>query len=1073
MTTGPDLAPHPADQPSLLGRQRQLADFAALLDGLAAGRGGLLWIRGDAGIGKTSLLRACEEQASSTARVLHGRGWEDASTPAFWLWTQVLRDAAGGQHDLAAAWGPRATEAIALLEGTGLGSAPSRFPLFDSIGSVLRELARTRPLVVLLDDVHWADEASLKLLHFLAGDLAHAPVLLVCAWRDQEALQGERRTLPSDLAVGLTWQLAGLDADDTATLITAASGLVVAREEALAVQERTHGNPLFVAEMARLAAARGSELVSSVVPDTAQAVIRRRVARLNQSAYELLVAASVLGSPTLADLAALARRERGSIGHDLGLLADAGLVTVREERVWFGHALIRDAVYDAIAPGRRSQLHLAAADLLAPGGLLPDHRAAEATHHLLRASAVADPGRLVEALRRAAGIATINQAWEEAVRLHRHLLALVEPGHPERGRVLSEAGQALIDAGELEAARDLYLEAAGLARAAGDGEGFARAALGFASGLSGFEVRLFDHRQTDLLEEALDRLPRADSELRAAVLARLSVGLSFSASLVHRAKLAQDAVAMADRLGAPMTLGVALSALCDAKADPDSVAFRIRAASRIIEVAHEAADPGLELLGLRLRVRARLEAGQMPSALGDMGRFARISDRLRQPLYAWYVPLWQGLRAELRADATAVQAAADEAASIGALADSENAAILALVQRGWARRIGGSISDGMNLVLEQLAPFFGDSSAVLSVLRLLPDRPPAEREEALATLPEALAQLPFDAEWVANLAHLVVCCVEADTRDARLTPLYDALLPYRHLCSVDGIGAAQMGSVERYLGMLADLLDRPGAEEHFVAAMATDRSIGGLPLARTQVAFARFLDRRGLPGDRARCQELLLWARAFYAEADVESRVAEISTLLGEAGPPAAGPPRQPSSLRRQGQVWALEFRGTTAHVPAVKGVADLAVLLARPDVEVHVLDLVGEGVSVHQHDVGQVLDEQARSAYRRRLEELAVELDDADLAGDQARGERAQAERDALLHELGAATGLGGRRRTTGDSGERARTTVTSRIKDAIKRIDEVHPELARHLRASVRTGTFCSYAPEQPETWEVDPTT
>lgn len=1070
MTLGQDVdAPH-----LLLGRSRQLTDFAARLPALEAGRGGLLWVRGEAGIGKTSLLAAIDRRCSSRATVLHGRGWEDSSTPPFWLWTQVLREAADGRtsSELGQAWGAGAAEAIMLLDGSGLGAAPNRFPLFDSVATVLFGLARRRPLVVLLDDVHWADDASLKLLRFMAGDLAHQPVQLVCAWRDQEALHGEQRHLDLDLALGDEWRLGGLDTHDTAALIEAASGLLVSEDDADAVRERTGGNPLFVAEMARLAGARGSERVSSVVPDSAQATIRRRVARLNQQAYELLVAAAVLGDPMVEDLAAVTGRSRAELGPDLGLIQDAGLVTVAGEQLAFAHALIRHAVYDAIAPARRTQLHLRAAEVLSPGGVVPDHRAAEVTHHLTRALPLADPARLIDVTRQAARVAGASQAWEEAARLHRQLVGIVAPGSPERPRILVQAGEALLDAGDLEGARSVYVEAAELARSAGDGEAFARAALGFAAGLSGFEVRLFDRTQNELLEEALRRLPEVDSTLRAAVLARLSVGLSFAESPARREELAVQAVAMAERLGDQMTLGVALSAVCDAKAGPDFVEFRDASSSRIIEVARATGDPALELLGLRLRIVARLESGQMPLAFGDMRSYETISDRLRQPLYSWFVPLWRGLRAHLAGDVAQVEACAAEAARIGALADSDNAEMLALVQRSWAKRVSGGVSDGLRLVLEGLGPLLDQNPEIGALMALLPDRPPAVRAAAIEGLSAVIDGLVVDKEWVPNLAHLVECVQETETRDPRLVQVYDALAPYAHLCSVDGIGAAQMGSVERYLGILAALLGRPEADRHFEAAIRANQAIGALPLALTQRAYAEHLTRRGEAADDTRRHELLESALEFYRTAGVAERVAELSSLLADQ-PLVVPQPRTGSSWRRQGQVWALEFRGTGAHVPMVKGMADLAVLLARPGTEVHVLDLVGGGTSVHQHDLGEVIDDRARTAYRQRLEQLDAELDAADSAGDEVAGARAQAERDAILHELGAATGLAGRRRTTGDGGERARTTVTSRIKDAIKRIDEVHPELARHLRASVRTGTFCSYVPEQTETWEVDPTT
>jgi len=121
------------------------------------------------------------------------------------------------------------------------------------------------------------------------------------------------------------------------------------------------------------------------------------------------------------------------------------------------------------------------------------------------------------------------------------------------------------------------------------------------------------------------------------------------------------------------------------------------------------------------------------------------------------------------------------------------------------------------------------------------------------------------------------------------------------------------------------------------------------------------------------------------------------------------------------------------------------------------------------QGDLGEVIDATARSAYRRRLVELDEDAREADAVGDPERGEAIAAEREALIAQLSAAYGLGGRIRRTGHPAERARTAVTARIKDAVRRIDAAHPDLGRHLARSVRTGTFCSYEPEQPVSWQL----
>jgi len=148
--------------------------------------------------------------------------------------------------------------------------------------------------------------------------------------------------------------------------------------------------------------------------------------------------------------------------------------------------------------------------------------------------------------------------------------------------------------------------------------------------------------------------------------------------------------------------------------------------------------------------------------------------------------------------------------------------------------------------------------------------------------------------------------------------------------------------------------------------------------------------------------------------------------------------------------------------------VRDLAILLARPGVEVHALELMG-GADVRNAG-GPAIDEQARKAYQARIVELQHEIDQARDDNDGARAERAELELDALVEQLSEAFGLGGRSRTTGSSSERARTAVTYRVRAAIRKLDQLHPELGRHLANSVRTGTWCAYRPENDLRWTIE---
>jgi hypothetical protein len=259
--------------------------------------------------------------------------------------------------------------------------------------------------------------------------------------------------------------------------------------------------------------------------------------------------------------------------------------------------------------------------------------------------------------------------------------------------------------------------------------------------------------------------------------------------------------------------------------------------------------------------------------------------------------------------------------------------------------------------------------------------------------------------------------------------LYDSLLPHRDRHAVDGIGAFCHGSVERPLGTLAALLGQPDtARAHFAAARSAHLMIGAHRLVE-------------------------------QTEAD-EERALGRSEVVAEVG--VAQVAR--AELRRDGEAWSLTFAGRSATVRDTKGMADLVALLTRPGTRVPAVELAG---GVGGGDLGTVVDGRARTAYRARLTELDAQLAVADELGNAAGSAQAADERAALLEQLGQAYGIGTRVRRAGSPAERARTAVTWRIRDAIRRIDAVHPDLGRHLRNSIRTGAVCAYEPEAPVRW------
>ena len=273
--------------------------------------------------------------------------------------------------------------------------------------------------------------------------------------------------------------------------------------------------------------------------------------------------------------------------------------------------------------------------------------------------------------------------------------------------------------------------------------------------------------------------------------------------------------------------------------------------------------------------------------------------------------------------------------------------------------------------------------------------------------------------------------------------------------------------------------DLAGAAGHFAAARTAAASIGASSFERELSGFeASVLDLRGEhdtalqrarevaeASDAAGDRITEAWARLVGATALVRVERWEEARVELARGAQAIDALEYPwfdgAMLRMQA--------ASTACIRDLKVLGDLARLLARPDEEIHCLELAG-GADVGG-DAGPALDDRARRDYQRRITELQEEIDEATAHNDIGRAERAEVELDTLVGQLTEAFGLGGRARPTGSATERARSAVTYRVRAAVKRIAEVHPELGRHLGNSIRTGTWCAYRPETDVVWELGP--
>lgn len=1097
----------------LVGREAELAQLEDALAATLRRAGRLVLLTGEAGIGKTRLAEEVVRRASSRgALVTWSTGVGNAAAPPYWPWVRILRRCARElQPDALGGAAVGATDLTDLLPHALLPSpldretgdaSQLRFRLFDGITTLLSDYAHIRPLVLVLDDVHWIDAPSLLLLEFVATQLRDQGILVLATCRDPDV----SADVPADVdllrlgRLGRTIRIGGLDHASCRSLIEDAARMPVTESVVELVRDRTGGNPFFIGEVVRLLAVQGrlttlaqtGRDVLPAIPRTVREIIDRRTARLSPECAHLLARASVIGLEIeVLLLAAVADRPTDEVTAVLCAAVHAGVLTVTDPsaaRYRFAHPLLREAFYADLPVSQRAALHRRVAERLEAKAEVREEETSVLARHFRLAIPDTGPEKALKYALLAARRAMELLAYEEAAEHLRHALdmqGLVGGRALERAELLLELGEARMRAGDWGGAVDAYAEAAASARRRGDAVQLARAALGLGAGLSGFEVRLGDQRQRDLLEEAAAKLV-ADSPLRARVLARLSVASTLTRPAVWRADMSRRAMTIARQAGDPLALAYAMSAYCDAISGVEHSEERLNLASEMIDLAAASASRDMELLGRRFKLVALLEQGELAGVDEEIAAFERVAEVLGQPLYRWYVPLWKGMRAVTEGRLADCETFVATARAIGEMAHSRNAEILTLLLHVGRLMESAEAEEACRL----LEDFAGDaeSGANVALFRVRLRAEAGRRAEARSLL-SWLASDGFarvvseDTAAIHGLMWAADAAVDLRDREAAVA-LYDRLLPHAHRFGVSGIAVATAGSAARPLGRLAHLLEQwEVADTHFHDAVAAHRRAGAtLLLAHTLRHQAAMLFDRSRPSadwaDGAAAEAALEEAIVIYRELGLEWRVKQAEEMRSVPEALDADAPRRDNVFRREGEVWSLVYRGKGARVQDVKGLHDLAKMVSEPGREFHVLDLLaatapagrpdtrGEGLHEQGH-AGELIDAQARRHYRRRIAELDREREEAQAFGDDERSFRLAAERDALIAELARAYGLSGRARTAGDPVERARSAVTWRIRSALKRIEHAHPELGRHLVHSVKTGTFCSYTPEAPTTW------
>ncbi|MEV4220403.1 BTAD domain-containing putative transcriptional regulator [Nonomuraea sp. NPDC049725] len=790
----PPAPPTPAPATTtLIGRSDQLAVLEHRFAETRAGRGGVVLVTGEAGIGKSRLAQVAAELAQARGfRVAWGRCAE-GTAPAFWPWTQIIRQSGHAGEPL-----------------SGEALEPTLYGRFEQAVAALTE--DPWPLLVILDDLHWADASSLRLLAYAAGPFSRLPVLAVVTVRPEP---GDHPQELGDTLAALARQHGADRLELTSFTLEEVAAYLRARnldEEPGTLLERTGGNPFYLGEVLRL---RQSERRDpTAVPRGAGDVIDRRVARLPEETRELLRAGAVVGRELEVEtLVAVTSRSAEEVMLALEPAVATGLLTEPADGpdYRFGHALVRQALYGKLSRVERARLHLRVGRALEP--YTADAEAATLAHHFAQAAKVGGAADAVRHAARAAEHAARQLAHTEAVQFWQLALTHLPPGdQATRARLLIGQAHARRANGDAEAAERDLLEAIELADRLGD-----RTAMIDALSFFGTPALWYwrpygqvDERIVAALEGLLDG-PLPDDD-RARLLGTLGVELHYGPRQAEGERLTAQAIDLAGRTGDRMLQARTLSNYLLAAFVPGRTHERRAVAERM--AALPGLSPSTELVARVTRLACLLRTAELDEWDRELARCERLLDRDRRPDLKAMVRIAQTGRHMLDGDWDQVERLATGHASPrygSSLWGAPYRRLATAYSRARAHGESGTVLDDLLAAAEER--------------HLEPVRPLA----ILAAAESGRTDLAHDLiarwgtrirqDWTADFLTPVWGLVAARLGTPSPHDLYETLLPSADLLVVLGIGSACWGSTHQVLAELADRMGRTEtAREHARAA---------------------------------------------------------------------------------------------------------------------------------------------------------------------------------------------------------------------------------------------------------------
>jgi DNA-binding SARP family transcriptional activator/tetratricopeptide (TPR) repeat protein len=910
-TTGPtsvsagERPPLPAtmgrrERSPFVGREDALSWLEAQWSDAQAGAGRLAVIAADPGMGKTRLVSEFGRRAYERgATVLLGRCHEEVLisyqpfVEAFGRYVRavapdVLRSQVGpDEAELGRLVPELARRLPELAEPIGGDSEGERFRVFEAAGSVLARASRSWPLVLILEDLHWADKPTALLLTHVVRSIQADHVLVVGTCRETEPgepLAAALADLRRDRSLERL-RLRSLHRGDVATLISAWLGRSPPTHFAHLLHRETDGNPFFIEEVLRhlieVGAVEGRDwgrlasFTEHGIPDGVREAIERRLASLSPVARRVVLMAAAIGRSFSTEVIEAIAELHGDALLDALEEATARRILLEEPgapgHYAFAHALFRESLYASLSAPRRAGLHRRIGAILEEQHARdPEPPLAELAYHFVAAAQPGTTAKAVDFSARAARRALAALAYEEAAGHFARALQALElsesPDAATRCELMLGLGESHSKASDFDQSRGAFQVAAELARTAGLGEHLARAALGLARGW--IQQGIADPAVIALLQEALAALPEADTALRARVLGRLAMELHFSREPERCRAVARQTVAVARRLDDASTLAFALNAYHWAQRGHEEVGELLALADEIIGHAEACGELELALQGHSWRLVDLLELGQTETIDDEIAACVILARRLGQPFYRSWVAGLHPMRALMQGRFDAAEQLAGAALSAAESAGNWNGITSSRVQLAWCWK---DVGDGADHAAEverfvqkevlirpqsdsAVAMWNGNLALYMAEAGL--DSSAREYLDRVADYDDSELTGTVDGRSAAALA-AEACALLGDRRLAQR--FYDLLVAREGLCIIGGRGVYFRGAATRYLGLLAATLGRDDdAVRHLEVALRTNTRAQAPPwVARGQLELARALLARGLSGDERRAADLL------------------------------------------------------------------------------------------------------------------------------------------------------------------------------------------------------------------------